>query len=148
MYRNSMNTGSNALFDEFNLLERELNDLFGGWTRPASIRQSTRQGYPPINVGVTPKHVDVYLFAAGLDVDALDLSLHQNLLTIAGKRSTPEEENVRYHARERFSGEFRRAVSLPEDVDPDKVQATYRNGVLHIQIQRQNAAGPRKIEIK
>ena len=92
--------------------------------------------------------MDVYLFAAGLDSGALDISIQQNLLTVAGERRLITEEGADYYRKERYDGAFRRVVTLPEDVDPDRVEASYRDGVLHIAIQRRAAARPRQIEIK
>ena len=102
----------------------------------------------PLNVGVTPEKADVYLFVAGMDPKALDLSIQRNLLTISGERKVPEREGVQYYRDERFDGEFRRVVTLPEDVDPEKVVATYTDGVLHVSVQRREATRPRQIEIK
>lgn len=117
-----------------------------GW--PAGIRSVARGTYPPINVGATSERVDVYLFAAGLDPKALDISLQQNLLTVAGERKAQTPENAEYYRQERFSGAFKRVISLPEDVDPDKVDARYEDGILHIAIQRREVARPRQIEVK
>ncbi|MEJ2694490.1 MAG: Hsp20/alpha crystallin family protein [Candidatus Thiodiazotropha sp.] len=75
-------------------------------------------------------------------------TLHQNLLTLKGERRTTKEEGVQYFRQERFDGEFHRAVNLPEDADPEKVEANYQDGVLHIAIQRQESAKPRQIEVK
>jgi HSP20 family protein len=79
---------------------------------------------------------------------ALDLSIQRNLLTISGERKVPEREGVQYYREERFDGPFRRVVTLPEDVDPEKVEATYTDGVLHVSVQRREATRPRQIEIK
>ena len=135
-------------FDEFRRLEQEMRDIFEGGPWPVSIRQGLRRGYPPLNVGVTAEQVDVYMFAAGLNPQSLDVSLHQNLLTIKGERKTERKEGGQYHSRERYSGEFSRSVSLPEEVDPDRVEATYRDGVLRIAISRKEAVRPRKIEVQ
>jgi HSP20 family protein len=83
-----------------------------------------------------------------MDPKALDLSIQRNLLTISGERKVPEREGVQYYREERFDGEFRRVVTLPEDVDPEKVVATYTDGVLHVSVQRREATRPRQIEIK
>ena len=88
------------------------------------------------------------MFAAGLDPASLDISIQQNLLTIAGERQLSSEENANYYRKERFSGVFRRVITLPEDVDPDKVSARYQDGVLQITVQRREATRPRQIEIK
>ncbi len=136
-----------SLFDEFRRLEEEMDHLYGGWLSPAGIRSMARGTYPPINVGSTPEQVDVYLFAAGLDPKALDISIQQNLLTVSGERKAPRKEGANYYRKERFDGAFRRLITLPDDVDPDKVEAHYRDGVLQIHVQRSEAARPRQIEV-
>ena len=137
-----------GLFDEYRRLEREMDQLFGASPWPGNIRAAARGTWPPINIGHTPEQVDVYLFAAGLDSGALDISIQQNLLTVAGERRLITEEGADYYRKERYDGAFRRVVTLPEDVDPDRVEASYRDGVLHVAIQRRAAARPRQIEIK
>ena len=57
-------------------------------------------------------------------------------------------EGAQAYRRERFNGSFKRVITLPEDVDPDKVNAAYRDGVLHITVERKEELQPRKIEVK
>ena len=147
MFVNLTNPG-NSLFEGFRRAQDEMDALFGRWPSPAGIRSVVPGTYPPINVGTTPDEVDVYLFASGLDPRSLDISLQQNLLTVAGERKVPVEKDVNYYRKERFDGGFRRVINLPEDVDPDRVTARYTDGVLQIHIQRREAARPRQIEIK
>ena len=136
-----------SLFDEFRRLEGEMDQLFGRWSLPAGIRTTRRGTFPPINVGATPERVDVYLFAAGLDPKSLDISIQQNLLAVSGDRKVPVDEAADYYRQERFDGEFRRVITLPDDVDPDRVDAKYRDGVLQITVQRREAARPRQITV-
>jgi HSP20 family protein len=147
MFTDLTNYGGN-LFDEFRRLQDEMEGLYGRWPMPAGIRSVARGTYPPINIGATPEQVDVYLFAAGLDTKTLDISLQQNLLTVSGERQAPVREEANYYRKERFDGPFRRLITLPEDVDPDRVEANYRDGVLEIHIKRREAAKPRQIEVK
>ena len=146
MFGRTKNPGC-SLFDEFRRLEEEMDHLYGGWLSPTGIRSTARGTFPPINVGSTPEQVDVYLFAAGLDPKTLDISIQQNLLTVAGERKAPMKEGANYYRKERFDGSFRRLITLPDDVDPDKVEAHYRDGVLQIHVQRSRAARPRQIEV-
>ncbi len=143
MYIN-MNDFGTSLFDELRRLDREMSA--SGW--PNHIRAASRGEYPPINVGSHPDRVDVYLFLPGVDAKDLDINIQQNLLSISGERRLITEEGANYFRRERFDGAFRRVVNLPDDVDPDRVEALYRNGILHIAIQRKEASKPRQIEIK
>jgi HSP20 family protein len=136
-----------GLLDEFRRLEGEMDQLFGRGASSAGIRAVRRGTFPPVNVGATPERVDVYLFAAGADPKSLDISIHQNLLVVAGNRRLPTNEEADYYRQERFDGDFRRVVSLPDDVDPDRVDAKYRDGVLHITVQRREIAKPRQISV-
>lgn len=137
-----------SLYDEFRRMEREMDELFGSGPWPAGIRTVARGTYPPINVGTTPEQVDIYLFAAGIDPQSLDLTIQQNLLTVSGERRLITEEGADYYRKERFDGQFRRVLTLPEDVDPDRVEANYRDGILHISVKRRESAKPRQIEVK
>jgi HSP20 family protein len=136
-----------SLFDQLNRLQRELDESFGLWPQAAELRASGWGSWPPINIGATPERVDVYLFAPGLDPNELDINIQRNLLTIAGQRRIERAEDQRWYRTERHSGEFRRAVTLPEDVDPDRVDASYRDGVLHVSVQRHESNQPRRITV-
>jgi HSP20 family protein len=137
-----------SLFEDFRRLEEEMDQLLGRGPWPTGIRSVTRGTYPPINVGSTPQEVDLYLFAAGLDPKTLDISIQQNLLTVTGERAPSGAEDGNYYRKERFAGPFRRVVTLPEDVDPQKVDAVYRDGVLKIRVSRRESARPRQIEVR
>ena len=82
----------------------------------------------------------------------LDLAVNsgseRGLLSIAGTRSNtlPQgDAKAAVHINERFEGSFRRVLTLPDDADPDAVQAKYRDGVLHITVQRRASSQPRRI---
>lgn len=136
-----------SLFGEFRRMEQTIDELLSQWPGPTGIRSVPRGAYPPLNMGSTPDGVDIYLFAPGLDPAAIDVSVQQNLLTVSGERQTPGKEGASFYRKERFNGAFRRAIALPDDVDPDKVDARYRDGVLHIHLQRSEAARPRQITV-
>lgn len=149
MYR-SLTSFPTDLFAEFDLLHRQMDRLFGqaGW--PSSIRAGGRGTFPAINVGHTPENVEIYAFAPGLDPGEIEVSIDKGLLTLAGERgdATPgENDRLAVYARERYAGSFRRVVSLPDDIDPQQVQASYRNGVLRVVIGRRESSRPRRIEV-
>jgi HSP20 family protein len=158
-------TFSRDLFAEFDRLQRELTGTFDD---TPSIRGIGRGGYPALNVGSTPTSVEVYAFAPGIDPARLEVNLDRGVLTIDGERrnggaaatpetgsaqispanpASPEAGKTTVHLNERFTGRFRRVVSLPDDVDPNGVTASYRDGVLHVSIQRRAAAQPRRVTI-
>ena len=136
-----------SAFDELWRLQQEVDELFGSWSSPSGIRSLPRGSFPAINVGQTAERVEVYLFAPGIDPKSLDISLQQNLLTVSGRRDIAAREAADYYRQERFGGEFRRVISLPEDLDPERVQARYVNGIVQIGVQRRESARPRQIEI-
>lgn len=136
-----------SLFDELWRLQQEVDDLFGSWSSPLGIRSPPRGSFPAVNIGQTPERVDVYLFAPGLDPKSLDISIQQNLLTVSGKREVKVGEEAEYYRQERFSGEFRRVISLPEDVHSERVHAKYADGIVQIGIERRESARPRQIQI-
>jgi HSP20 family protein len=151
MFESLLSPPSSDLFREFDRLQRDVEQMFRGLGMPSSIRAVARGAFPAINSGVTPKSVEVYAFAPGIDPAKLEVSIDRGVLTIVGerKRDLPEESNeVTIYAAERFAGSFRRALSLPEDADPSSVEAHYRNGVLQISVQRSESAQRKRIEIK
>ncbi|MGA2023486.1 MAG: Hsp20/alpha crystallin family protein [Steroidobacteraceae bacterium] len=135
------------LFDELRRMEQGIDQIFGRSTRPAGIRSVSRGTFPPTNVGVTENEVHVYLFAPGLDAKSFSISMQQNLLLVSGNRELPINEKATYFRQERFEGEFRRVVTLPEDIDPERVEAKYRDGILQISLRRRETAKPRQILI-
>lgn len=137
--------------DLFSELERLQNEVRQNIDISPSIRGFSRGGFPALNIGSTPKSVEIYAFAPGIDPASIDVQMEKGVLTLAGERKgvlPPPEAKATAHIDERFSGRFRRIVTLPDDIDANAVQAKYRDGVLHISIQRQEAAQPHRINIQ
>jgi HSP20 family protein len=136
------------MFAELDRLQREMNQAL---EFSPSIRGLSRGSFPAMNVGSTPQSVEIYAFAPGIDPASIEVNLEKGVLTIAGERASDlpgREVKANVHIDERFAGAFRRVVTLPEDADPDRVSARYRDGVLHISIQRRETAQPRRISIQ
>lgn len=147
---NSLLTHPNSLFGQFDRLHRELDEIFGLAGLPTSIRSVATGTLPQINVGRTPQSVEVYAFAPGLDANKIEVTLDRGVLRLVGERLPPASgsERQRVYARERATGRFDRTVALPDDVDPDHVKASYRDGVLQVSIARREAAQPKRIAIQ
>jgi HSP20 family protein len=144
-YLRGFDTG---LFSQLERMRDEMDAVFGSRSGMSGIRSVAAGTFPAINIGASPSRVDVYVFAAGVDPKGLDISLQQNLLTLSGERKATLPEDVQLYRNERFDGAFRRVITLPEDVAPDKVQANYRDGVLQVTIERREEVKPRRIEVK
>jgi HSP20 family protein len=115
------------------------------------IRGPGRGGFPALNVGTTAEGVEVFAFAPGLDPSTIDVNLDRGVLTIDGERKDdlpPADDKNTLHLNERVSGRFRRVLSLPDDADPNAVNASYRDGVLHITVKRRESAQPRRITVQ
>lgn len=150
MYASLLNS-PDSLFSHFERLRRELDDAFGTSGLPSSIRSVTAGTQPAINVGRTPTSVEVYAFAPGLEASKIDVSLDRGVLRIAGERASGipgQDSGVNVYARERGAGSFARSISLPDDVDPAQVNATYRDGVLQVSIARRESAQPKRIAVQ
>jgi HSP20 family protein len=80
--------------------------------------------------------------------DDVKVSVENGLLTIVGERKFEKEENKKYHSVERAYGRFVRSFVLPEGVDPDKVNAEFRDGVLKVHLAKSEQTKPKQIEVK
>jgi HSP20 family protein len=140
-----------SLFTEFDRLRRELDDVFGVAGLPTSIRSAAPGAFPAINIGSAPASVEIYAFAPGIDPGKIEVTLDRGVMTIAGDRPSAvpgDEAGVSVYSNERFAGRFRRAISLPDDLDPDRIEAKYLDGVLHISIRRRESAVPKRISVQ
>lgn len=101
------------------------------------------------------ERADTYIVSAelpGVDPAGVEISFENNTLTLRGTKQPSlkpqENEELRVYTAERLSGDFERAVRLPEYVEGDKIEATYAQGVLTITVPKAVAARARKVEIK
>ena len=136
------------IFAELDQLHQQMQRAFdtGG-----GIRGNGLASYPMLNVGRTPESLELYAFAPGLDPASIDVSLERGVLSIAAERSSElpaQDDKSTIHINERFAGRFRRVLSMPDDIDPDKVSAQYRDGVLHVQLKRRDSAQARRITVQ
>jgi HSP20 family protein len=137
------------LFAELNRLQQGFEQAFrpGG---TSSIRALPRRTFPVINVGSTPEAIEVLALAPGLDPAELQITIDKGLLVRAGERkddAPSSDENTAVYAQERFKGSFRRVISLPEDADPARIEATYRDGMLRVTVARREASKPHQISV-
>ena len=105
--------------------------------------------FPPINI--TQDDENFYLRAEipGIKPSELSISALRNRVAISGKREIPREhERVSYHRKERPEGAFNRAVTLPTEVDADRVEARYTDGILTLTLPKAEQAKPRQISVR
>jgi HSP20 family protein len=132
---------------EVDRLRREVDQLFNsfsGGTEPFFSRV-----YPALNVTEDAENLYVRAELPGVKADSLDISVVEGRLLIKGERKIEVEDQKRgYHRREREAGIFRRTIALPSRVDPGKVTAAMKNGILTITLAKAEEAKPRKITVK
>jgi HSP20 family protein len=104
---------------------------------------------PAFDVSETDNELIVKAELPGMDEKDIDISLSEGVLTVKGeKKHEKEEKKEHYHTVERCYGTFSRTMRVPAHVDTDKVDATYKDGVLRITLPKSEASKPKKIDIK
>ena len=136
------------MFNDFSRMLRLMDEMFDD--SPFSDIRSTPSGtFPGINVGETQESLNVYVFAPGLAREDIELSVEDHALIIRGRRPAEGDgEGRSWFRRERFHGEFQRAIRLPDYADADHVEAQLRDGVLSVRLRKREETRPRKIEIQ
>ncbi len=134
-----------SLWHEMNRLQRDMNRLFG----ENEQERRTAPSFPAINIWANEESALVTAEIPGVAKDALELNVTGDTLEISGERAPDDlPEDARYHRRERTYGKFNRSIQLPYSVDVNKVKATFKNGVLEINLPRVEAEKPKKIAVK
>jgi HSP20 family protein len=134
---NGLSTGVNDIFESI------FNDSF------FSDRMMSR--VPAVNVSETADQYVIEMAAPGLSKDEFKINLERNLLTVSAEQQTrTEESNKRYNKREFNFTSFVRSFALPESADDARIEAEYRDGILHIAVAKKEEAKitSRQIEIK
>ena len=104
---------------------------------------------PPFDVVESEKQYTVTAEMPGIDVKDLDVTFSDGLLTIKGeKKQQKEEEGKDYHRIERYYGSFRRSFRIPEKIQDDNIDASYKDGVLKLVLTKATPGEPKKIEVK
>ena len=115
----------------------------------ASKDSSTVNWYPVVDIHEDAEAYSFDVEAPGLNKDQFKVLVEDNTLSIRGERSqNKEEKNKNDHRIERSYGSFARSCLLPETADIEKVNAEYRNGVIHVKIAKKEVAKPKQIEVK
>ena len=116
------------------------------FTWPSLFTQET-EWMPPFDVSETDDEMIVRLEVPGMDKKDININLSHGTLTVTGEKKQEKEEKETYHCTERCYGTFSRSISLPFEVDGDKVDASFKDGVLKITLPRSEAVKPKKIEV-
>ena len=108
--------------------------LFTGWSPALDLYQSN-------------DNVVAVVELPGMRKEDIDLSLHDNTLTISGERKHETKNGENSERTERHVGTFRRSIALPTSVDAKKVSATYEDGILKVSLPKAEEAKPKQIQV-
>ncbi len=127
----------NQFFEDFFKLQNDSSFIdTGTWAPAVDIKEEKHQFVVTADI-------------PGVNIEDINVSLENNILTIQGKRECETTENRENYSRvERVQGQFYRRFSLPQSADEAKIDAAYKNGVLQILIPKKEAAKGMRIEVK
>ena len=132
-------------YDALISLQRELEArLSSDWLQDFT---TSRGPFPPINVFQQGDDIVAIIELPGIDKGDLQIQAKDNTIRISGKKSVEYPDRVSVHRRERMFGEFDRTLTVPVNVDPDRVKAEYRDGILALFLPRVESDKPRTVKI-
>ena len=127
-------TGLEDMGSPFLALHREVNrlfdDFFHGFDRPMG-HSGWLSGWPKVDVADSGKEIKVTAELPGMDEKDVELTLHDGMLTVKGEKKA-ESQDQNYS--ERWHGRFERSLALGPDIDPTKIGAVFKNGVLTVTV--------------
>lgn len=125
-------------------MDRLFSSLFGG------IHEE-REGLwaPIVDIEEDNDNITVKAEIPGMNKDDIKVSVQSNILTITGERKQESEtKNKTFHRVERSYGRFSRMITLPTDVDSDKVKANYKDGILSITLPKPETVKPKQVDVE
>lgn len=136
-------------FHELATLQDRFNNLFENFA-PVSGKEQLATGnfVPPVDIYEDEQNLVLKLEVPGMNEEDLNVSLENNTLTVSGERKFEQEEKEEnFHRIERRYGSFARTFRLPNTVDPEKVAASYDQGLLKITLGKRAEAKPKQIKV-
>jgi HSP20 family protein len=138
-------------YREVGTLQERMNRLFDEmWGRGRREDESvTGNWMPSVDVKETRDALQIFAEVAGVEPKDVEVTVENGVLTLRGSRAFEKAvEGESYHRVERAYGTFERSFTLPTNVDPERIQATYKQGVLQLSLPKREEAKPRAIAIK
>lgn len=141
-----MMTGRLNLWAPYQDLRRQIDQLFDAF---AGFNGGTRApAYPPVNIWEEGDTLYLEAELPGVKQEDLEISAIGRELTLRGRRDGREGQDVSYHRQERGVGEFTRVLTLPVEVESDRIEAALKDGVLTLTMPKVEAAKARKIKVR
>jgi HSP20 family protein len=133
--------------ERYEVLNRPWRTLWESWFDPFIPEVAADTWLPPLDLAETDKEIQVSMELPGVDVANIDVSFHDGVLRIKGekRRETPESEYC--DCTERYFGSFERRIRISNSVDSEKIEATYKDGVLKLTLPRLEGSTVKKIPV-
>ena len=129
--------------------EEFFGNMLTDWFRRPSRLFDEEFMFPKIDLSEGPKNIRIKAEIPGVDANDIDVSIDDGRLIIKGeKKRENKEEEENHHYIEQSYGYFNRSIDLPADVDPDKVDAKFKNGILKLKLKKTKESRPARIEVK
>lgn len=138
-------------FAEMADLRKETDQIFGEFFGRTPFRMAATEAMwsPLVDIHETKDSFQLIAELPGVKQEDIQVSIEGDTLTLKGERkSEVEVKEDQYHRIERSYGRFERSIVLPSVVDPNRVKATYRDGVLEIQLPKKEEAKPKEIKVE
>jgi len=134
-------------FREVASLQDRLNRAFGGRTE-RDDEMSLAAWAPPVDIAEEKDRILITAELPGFKENEIEIQTESGMLTLRGERRFEKEaEGKNYHRVERSYGQFVRSFSLPNNVDREKIKATFKNGLLEVELPKREDAKPKTIRI-
>lgn len=135
---------------DFKSLQSQLNRLFEPFAARYTAADEDLVGgnwAPPVDVAETQEKILVRAEVPGMKQEDIQIEFENGLLTLRGERKLEKTEGMTWHRVERTYGNFSRSFTLPRTIDAEKISASYRDGVLEIEVPKREEAKPKQIRI-
>ena len=136
-------------FRDLRQMEDTVNRLWRGFGGSPVYREGAEDWNILIDVIQKPDSIVIKASMPGVEADAIDLAIEDNVLTLKAERKVESEgEQAQYLLQERPVGSFYRAIRLPDTIDTSKIQTCYENGVLYIELPKAEEKKKKQIKIQ
>jgi HSP20 family protein len=134
-------------YREVATLQDRLNRAFGGRTERED-EMSLAAWAPPVDIAEEKDRIVITAELPGFKENEIEIQTENGMLTLRGERRFEKEtDGKNFHRVERSYGQFSRSFSLPNNVDREKIRATFRNGLLEVELPKREDAKPRTIKV-
>lgn len=138
---------SGSIKGELESMRREMDRIWNRFSRESSTYE--REWNPSLDLMETEASLVAEVEVPGINADDIDISVTSDMLTVTGeKKQQTDEQGKNYHVLERAYGRFSRSIPLPTAVNPDRVEARYKDGILRITMGKSQGAKSKRIEVK